>query len=121
MAAIASFSHVCIVASTWAAEVSRWNPNVFFDLSGSTLVKMRGRLNQFQDIFWWTGAGQDTSTPNNDPSAFIKVVFGSDTHSDRIETVVNMYRAFFDACDVPEVTRKMILGGTMSQLLGLPS
>jgi predicted TIM-barrel fold metal-dependent hydrolase len=28
----------------WAAEVARWNPNVFFDLSGSTLTKMNKRL-----------------------------------------------------------------------------
>ena len=67
----------------WAAEVSRWNPNVFFDLSGSTLTKMRGRLNHFQDVFWWSGVGQDTATPNNDPSAFIKLVFGSDTELGR--------------------------------------
>jgi hypothetical protein len=104
----------------WAAEVSRWNPNVFFDLSGSTLQKMRGRLNHFQDIFWWSGVGQDTATPNNDPSAFIKLVFGSDTYLDRIATVVGMYRAMFDACDVPEATRQMILGGTMAKFLGLP-
>ena len=105
----------------WAAEVTRWNPNVFFDLSGSTLTKMRGRLQHFQDIFWWSGVGQDTSTPNNDPSAFIKVVFGSDTYPAHIETVVGQYHAFFEACDIPEVTRKMILGGTMAQLLGLPA
>ena len=104
----------------WAAEVSRWNPNVFFDLSGSTLVKMRGRLNHFQDVFWWSGVGQDTATPNNDPSAFIKLVFGSDTEPQRIDTVIGMYRALFDACDVPESTRRMILGGTMSQFLKLP-
>jgi uncharacterized protein len=104
----------------WAAEVSRWNPNVFFDLSGSTLLKMRPRLHHFQDIFWWSGVGQDTATPNNDQSAFIKLVFGSDTYVARIETVINMYHAVFDACDVPEATRKMILGGTMSQLFGLP-
>ena len=104
----------------WAAEVSRWNPNVFFDLSGSTLTKMRRRLNHFQDVFWWSGVGQDTATPNNDPSAFIKLVFGSDTELGHIETVVAQYRALFDACDVPASTRKMILGGTMSKLLGLP-
>jgi predicted TIM-barrel fold metal-dependent hydrolase len=103
----------------WAAEVSRWNPNVFFDLSGSTLQKMRGRLNHFQDIFWWSGVGQDTATPNNDPSAFIKLVFGSDTYLERIETVVGMYRSLFDACDVPAATRRMILGGTMAQILRL--
>ncbi len=51
----------------WAAEVSRWNPNVFFDLSGSTLQKMRGRLNHFQDIFWWSGVGQDTATLRSQP------------------------------------------------------
>src|SRR5437879_13343318 len=28
----------------WAAEIARWNPNVFFDLSGSTLAKMQGRF-----------------------------------------------------------------------------
>ncbi|HEX4487566.1 MAG TPA: amidohydrolase family protein [Terriglobales bacterium] len=105
----------------WAAEVSRWNPNVFFDLSGSTLLKMRSRLHHFQEIFWWSGVGQDTSTPNNDQSAFIKLVFGSDTYLARIAEVVNMYHAVFDACDVPEPTRKMILGGTMSQFLGLPA
>ena len=105
----------------WAAEVSRWNPNIFFDLSGSTLLKMRSRLHHFQEIFWWSGVGQDTSTPNNDQSAFIKLVFGSDTYLARIETVVTMYRAVFDACDVPEPTRKMILAGTMSQLLRLPA
>jgi predicted TIM-barrel fold metal-dependent hydrolase len=105
----------------WAAEVSRWNPNVFFDLSGSTLLKMRSRLHHLQEIFWWSGVGQDTSTPNNDQSAFIKLVFGSDTYLARIEAVVNMYHAVFDACDVPEPTRKMILGGTMSQFLGLPA
>ena len=82
---------------------------------------MRSRLHHLQEVFWWSGVGQDTSTPNNDQSAFIKLVFGSDTYLKRIETVVTMYRAVFDACDVPEATRKMILGGTMSQLLGLPA
>ena len=65
--------------------------------------------------------GQDTATPNNDPSAFVKLVFGSDTELTRIDTVVGQYRALFDACDVPERTRRMILGGTMSQFLGLPA
>src|SRR6059058_3980058 len=37
----------------WAAEIARWNPNVFFDLSGSTLKKHRGRLGDFSRYFWW--------------------------------------------------------------------
>lgn len=109
----------------WAAEIARWNPNVFFDLSGSTLTKMQPRLAEFQRIFWWSSTEWHSNewtvkTPNNDPSAFIKIVFGSDTNLSEIESVVKQYQAMFDACDVPERTRKMILGGTLSKLLGLP-
>jgi uncharacterized protein len=109
----------------WAAEIARWNSNVFFDLSGSTLAKMHGRLAEFQKIFWWSATEWhspewNVKTPNNDPSAFIKVVFGSDTGLAQVESVVKQYGAMFDACDVPERTRKMIMGGTLSKMLGLP-
>lgn len=105
----------------WAAEVARWNSNVFFDLSGSSLTKMRGRLSSFREIFWWTGEGDSVvKTPDNDPNAFVKLVFGSDTDLEGIEKVVKQYQALFDACEVPEPTRKRIMGGTLSKLLNLP-
>jgi uncharacterized protein len=103
----------------WAAEIARWNSNVFFDLSGSTLTKMHSRLADFKRIFWWSGQPQDSKTPNDDPSAFVKIVFGSDTELRNIEGVKAQYHAMFDACDVPETTRKMIMGGTLSTMLGL--
>jgi len=105
----------------WAAEVACWNPNVFFDLSESTLTKMHGRLANFKEIFWWSGSGEsNVKTPDNDPSAFVKLVFGSDSGLDGIERMINQYHALFDACDVPENTQKLIMGGTLSKLLGLP-
>lgn len=104
----------------WAAEVARWNPNIFFDLSGSTLVKMHGRLADFQRIFWWSGTNEGTATPQGDKSAFVKLVFGSDTPPDGVEEVLRRYRAMFEACDVPASTQKLILGGTLSKNLGLP-
>ena len=109
----------------WAAEVARWNPNVFFDLSGSTLTKMHARLADFNRIFWWSATEWQSAewtvrTPNNDPSAFVKLVFGSDTELKSIEGVIKQYHDMFEACDVPERTRKMIMGGTMSKFLGLP-
>jgi predicted TIM-barrel fold metal-dependent hydrolase len=104
----------------WAAEVARWNPNVFFDLSGSTLTKMSSRLEEFKRFFWWSGQGEwKTATPANDPSAFIKLVFGSDSGLDGIEHVVSQYRALFKACDVPASTQQMIMGGTLAQILRL--
>ena len=105
----------------WAAEVARWNPNVFFDLSGSTLVKMHDRLADFRKIFWWSGTDEGTPTPGNDPSAFSKLVFGSDTGLDEIERVVRQYRELFDACGVPEHTQKLVMGGTLAKILNLAS
>src|SRR3989440_13082200 len=103
----------------WAGEVARWNPNVFFDLSGSTLTKMHDRLRDFRKIFWWTGTKWGTKTPEDDPSAFVKLVFGSDEGLDGIAPALDQYRAMFDACDVPVSTRKLILGGTLTKILGL--
>jgi uncharacterized protein len=102
----------------WAAEVSRWNPNVFFDLSGSTLTKFSNRLGDFRNIFWWTGSDSIIKQPDNDPSAFSKLVFGSDTSLDRIETVIGQYKSLFKACEVPACTQKLIMGETLSKKLG---
>jgi len=104
----------------WAAEVARWNPNVFFDLSGSTLTKMHARLSEFRNIFWWSGTEEGTKSPESDPSAFVKLVFGSDTSLDGIERVLAQYRALFEACDVPARTQSLILGGTLAKILRLP-
>ena len=103
----------------WAAEVARWNPNVFFDLSGTSLHKMRDRLNEFRNIFWWSGTEEGTQTPDNDTSAFSKLVFGSDTSLDAIEHVIGQYRALFQACGVPEHTQKLVMGGTLSKVFKL--
>lgn len=107
----------------WAAEVARWNPNVFFDLSGTTLVKMAGRLGEFRNIFWWSGTHQGMRQPENNPSAFVKLVFGSDSlHVSRqaVETALRRYRELFGACNVPPDAQRLILGGTLAKLLGLP-
>lgn len=105
----------------WAAEIARWNPNVFFDLSGSTLKKLGGRLDEFLKYFWWTGTDEGTETPNNDPSAFTKIVFGSDTSAKNVGHVLSQYYAMFDACGVPESARKLVLGGTLAKILNLPA
>ena len=105
----------------WAAEVARWNPNVFFDLSGSTLTKMHDRLSEFQKIFWWSGSNEGTKSPDNDPSAFAKLVFGSDAGLNGIEGVVSQYRNLFEACGIPEQTQRLIMGGTLAKILRLPS
>src|SRR5437764_13230173 len=89
----------------WAAEIARWNPNVFWDLSGSTLTKMQGRLADFLKIFWWSSTEWQSpewnvKTPDSDTSAFVKLVFGSDNGLEGIGQVMKQYRAPFEACAV---------------------
>jgi hypothetical protein len=86
------------------------------------LTKMQRRLSTFREIFWWTGEGDsEVKTPDNDPNAFVKLVFGSDTNLEGIENVVKQYHALFDACEIPEPTRNRIMAGTLIKLLSLPS
>ena len=81
---------------------------------------MSSRLSEFKNIFWWSGQGEwKTETPANDPSAFVKLVFGSDSGLEGIPRVLEQYRALFKACDVPVSTQKMILGGTLASILRL--
>jgi hypothetical protein len=81
---------------------------------------MSGRLEEFKKFFWWSGQEDwKTKTPANDSSAFIKLVFGSDSGLDGIPNVVNQYRALFNACDVPATTQQMIMGGTLASILRL--
>lgn len=81
---------------------------------------MGGRLEEFKKFFWWTGQDEwKTQTPANDTSAFIKLVFGSDSGLEGIEQVIKQYQALFNACDVPANTQQMIMGGTLANILGI--
>ncbi len=102
----------------WAGEVTRWNPNIYFDLSGTTLTKMAKRLADFQKIFWWADDDWE-GQPTSDKSPYSKIVYGSDTRNDNIEHVLNQYWAMFEACAVPDETRKAIMGGTLARMLDL--
>ncbi|MBV9887277.1 MAG: amidohydrolase [Acidobacteria bacterium] len=103
----------------WSAEIARWNPNVFYDLSGTTLTKLSKRLDEFSKFFWWSDTGEGTETPEKNPSAFSKIVFGTDTSPSDAEHVLSQYKAMFDANSVPDSARRLILGGTLSKIFGL--
>ncbi len=76
---------------------------------------------EFSKFFWWSKTGEGTETPENNPSAFSKIVFGTDTSPSGAEHVLSQYNAMFDANHVPESARKLILGGTLSKIFGLPA
>lgn len=103
----------------WAAEISRWNPNLYFDLSGSSLIKKQDDPTFWKSIFWWAGV-VSPHTPAGGPHAFEKLVFGSDVFNGEIEEFdreLERYHKMLDACGVPKPAEDNIFGGTIWRIL----
>ncbi len=104
----------------WAGEIARWNPNLFFDLSGSTLIKKQEDLKFFKSIFWWSSVASP-HTPKSQVSAFEKVIFGSDVFGGDLEEFdqsLERYKRMLDACGVSQEAQANIFAGTLLRILG---
>jgi len=103
----------------WAAETARWNPNLYFDLSGSSLIKKQDDPTFWKSIFWWAGV-VSPHTPAGGPHAFEKLVFASDAFNGEIEEFdreLERYHKMLDACQVPKAAQDNIFGGTIWKIL----
>ncbi|HUJ20512.1 MAG TPA: amidohydrolase family protein [Bryobacteraceae bacterium] len=104
---------------SWAAEIARWNPNLYWDLSGSTLIKKQEDYTFFKSIFWWSGISSP-HTPKGGPSAFEKIVFGSDVFGGELEEFdreLDRYHKMLDACGVSQEAQANIFSGTLWRIL----
>jgi hypothetical protein len=102
-----------------AGEIGRWNPNLYFDVSGTTLIKKKGDYRFFRSIFWWTGVSSP-HTPASNASAFEKLVFGSDVFGgdlQEFDSALARYHAMLDACEVPQSAQAKIFSATMWRIL----
>jgi predicted TIM-barrel fold metal-dependent hydrolase len=98
-----------------AAEVARWEKNLYFDVTGSTLIKKARNLPAFKEYLWWEGP-----TAHSSPDAvyaFEKLVFGTDEPPANLDIVMARYEAMLDANAVPEASRRKIYGETMARIL----
>ncbi|HUG52113.1 MAG TPA: amidohydrolase family protein [Vicinamibacteria bacterium] len=101
-----------------AAEVARWEKNLHFDLTGSSLIKKKDNLAVFKEYLWWPGPTAHSAA--DAVYAFEKLVFGTDEAPDQIDNMLGRYEAMLDACGVPESSRRRIYGETMARILGIP-
>jgi hypothetical protein len=102
-----------------AAEVARQNPNLYFDLSGSSLIKKQDDYTFFRSIFWWSGV-VSLHTPPGSPNAFEKLVYSSDVFNgvlSEFDASQARYHAMLDACHVPPNVQANIFSGTMWRIL----
>ena len=100
-----------------AAEAARWQKNLYFDLTGSSLIKKEKNLAVFKEYLWWEGPTAHSS--KDAVYAFEKLVFGTDEPPENLEIVLGRHEALLNACGVPEVSRKKIYGETMARILGI--
>ena len=106
----------------WAGEITRWNPNIYWDLSGSTLIKKQEDYTFFKSIFWWSGIASP-HTPKGGPSAFERIVFGSDVFGGELEEFdreLERYHKMLDACGVSSEAQANIFAGTLWRILNKP-
>ena len=106
------------LGNPWYDEATmscRWNANLFFDLSGSTLKKKSPEF--LGTLLWWT---PDTAYKSPDRTyAWQKIVFGSDVSCDQIEDVVHDYENVMETLDLSPEIRDDIWYGTAARILGL--
>lgn len=103
----------------WAGEIGRWNPNLYFDVSGSTLMKKQEDYTFFKSIFWWSSVASP-HTPKSSASAFEKLVFGSDVFEgdlDEFDRALDRYHRMLDACGVSAGAQANIFSGTLWRIL----
>jgi uncharacterized protein len=103
----------------WAGEIGRWDPNLYFDVSGSTLIKKQEDYAFFKTIFWWTSL-VSPHTPKSKTTAFEKLVFGSDVFEGDLgefDRELERYHHMLDACGVPAAAQANIFSGTLWRIL----
>jgi uncharacterized protein len=107
-----------------AAEVARLRPKVYWDVTGSTLIKTEKNLKVFKEYLWWEGPTNHSSPQA--VHAFEKILFGTDEQPGQeakglgLENMLARYENLFDACDVPESIRRKSFGGTVAGILKIP-
>jgi hypothetical protein len=106
-----------------AAEAARWNANLFFDVTGSTLFKLikLGRLERMSEILWWSAEEGDNNphTLKGGPGAWEHIVFGTDESPEGLPGNIERFTQMLDANNVPQSSRDKMWGGTMAENLGI--
>lgn len=104
-----------------AGEAARRNKNLYFDLSGSSLIKKENNPEIWKEYLWWTPyVGKETShMPKDLVPAFEKIVFASDENPDALVENFRRFNKVLDANDVSDETRAKCYGLTMARIHGI--
>ena len=104
---------------TEAAEAARWNPNLFFDITGSSLIKKKANPEFWGQILWWRPSLATMHSRSQGEHGFEKVVFGTDEGPKGLLPNIERFAAFLKANNVPKEVQKKCWSGTLCDILGI--
>ena len=97
-----------------AAMAARWNSNLWFDLSGSSLKAKPPDF--FRALLWWDKPDHPY-TPHGGKHPFDKICFGTDVAHEWMPDVHHDYQLLLDGMAVPPEYRTKIMGGNVMEAL----
>lgn len=116
--------HAAHFGNPWyeeSAEATRLNPNLYFDISGSSLIKKDEDPGFWGQYLWWTPYLGRPHVGAAAGPAWEKILFGTDEMPSEENLTQNIIRfnKMLDANNVPEETRKNMYGRTIARIHGL--
>ena len=105
-----------------AAMTLFWNPNVYFDLSG-TLLKRKDAA-WFNEVLWWTPErmaklARDPGSHYAQSHPFDRICFGTDVPIGEMGSCIGEYTKLFDELRLPAELRARVMGGNVARMFGL--
>ena len=107
------------LGNPWYEEATmsaRWNANLWFDLSGSTLKKKTPDF--IRSLLWWDKPGHPYQG-HMGKHPFEKIVFGTDVAHEWMADVHQDYQLLLDGMGVSPEHRERIMGGNAVEILGI--
>lgn len=113
--------HAAHFGNPWyaeAGEAARLNPNLYFDITGSSLIKKDADPGFWGQFLWWTPYLGYPHVGSSAEPAWNKIVFGTDEDASEEHFLENIIRfnKMLDANDVPEEARKNMYGRTLARM-----
>jgi len=111
--------HAAHFGNPWyeeAGEATRRNNNLYFDLSGSSLIKKEDDPAFWKQFLWWTPYLGKPHMPADAVPAFEKLLFATDEPPAGFEDNIRRFNKMLDACGVADETRAKSYGLTMARI-----
>jgi hypothetical protein len=116
------FIHAAHFGNPWyeeAGEATRRNRNLYFDLSGSSLIKKEEDPGYWKQFLWWTPYLGKAHMPEDAVPAFEKLLFATDEPPEAFEENIRRFNKMLDACGVSDETRAKSYGLTVARFHGI--